>query len=223
MGRVTNFASGIAYTVLALLSGVVLLGGGYWLSDRVYDAGLWPLGAMMRILLLLMLVGYVVGIPMMLFAALSQLFARDGAGESLSARSTNLAQPPLRLSPNQVDEILAHSNRELPNMARGIIGGVNGTASVVYEAQNEEKSPFRYSIDPNELALIYRSLDDNGLEMVAVYSSKPHGEAHPSVTDVRMAYTDVFYVYISLQAKQPAIRAFRIAEEHVEEHTVEIV
>jgi len=34
------------------LIALLVLGGGYWLSDRVYDAGLWPIGAVMRLILL---------------------------------------------------------------------------------------------------------------------------------------------------------------------------
>lgn len=54
--------------------GLAVLSGGYWLSDRVYDAGLWPIGAVMRVALLLMLAGFGFGGLFLIFGAFASLF-----------------------------------------------------------------------------------------------------------------------------------------------------
>jgi hypothetical protein len=45
--------------LILLIPAIILLTIGYWLSDLAYDAGLWPIGAVLRVALLLGLVGLV--------------------------------------------------------------------------------------------------------------------------------------------------------------------
>ena len=77
MGRILSFLGTLVFLAVALLAGAAFLGGGYWLSDRVYDVGLWPVGALMRVVLLMFLLGYVLTIPIMLITAVLQLFRRE--------------------------------------------------------------------------------------------------------------------------------------------------
>lgn len=80
MNRLLSFLGSIAAVALIVVSAAILLGGGYWLSDRVYDAGLWPIGAVMRVFLLMVLLGNVVLIPFMLFSAVVTLFRGEDEG-----------------------------------------------------------------------------------------------------------------------------------------------
>ena len=50
----SEFLRGLATVVVITL---IVVGGGYWLSDRFYDWGLWPLGAGLRLVALVWLVG----------------------------------------------------------------------------------------------------------------------------------------------------------------------
>jgi len=51
-----EFLRGLATVVVTTL---ILVTAGYWLSDRFYDWGLWPLGAGLRLVVLAWLVGVV--------------------------------------------------------------------------------------------------------------------------------------------------------------------
>ncbi len=50
--RLIAIRTGVLGILIWGILALVVLGGGYWLSDRVYDAGIWPLGAVMRLALL---------------------------------------------------------------------------------------------------------------------------------------------------------------------------
>jgi len=70
---------GRLFTVLLLWLVAVAIGignliGGYWLSDQAYEVGLWPVGALIRIellLVLLALVSSVVALPIFAIGALT--------------------------------------------------------------------------------------------------------------------------------------------------------
>ncbi len=63
-------AVGIFFLLLVLLLGAGWIAGGYWVSDLLYDAGLWPLGAIARIFLLFTLLGYLVSLPFYFFGGI---------------------------------------------------------------------------------------------------------------------------------------------------------
>lgn len=67
----------LGYGALATVASIAFLIGGYWLSDRVYDAGLWPIGMVMRIFLLFLLAAVViVPIALVVFVTVS-LFRKE--------------------------------------------------------------------------------------------------------------------------------------------------
>jgi hypothetical protein len=72
--RVGGFLGSLLIAAFMLVGGLAVLAGGYWLSDRAYDAGLWPIGAIMRVALLLMLLGFAVSVLFHLVAAVATLF-----------------------------------------------------------------------------------------------------------------------------------------------------
>ncbi len=71
------FFGALMFLVFILVGGGIFLFVGYWLSDVVYDAGLWPIGAVMRIGLLLRLLGYGFMVLMMVFLAIRNLVLCD--------------------------------------------------------------------------------------------------------------------------------------------------
>ena len=77
MARLKAFLATFAYSVFAIVSGAIVLTGGYWLSDVLYAAGLWPLGAMMRIVLLFMAFGFVMSFIAFTFLTVRILFVAD--------------------------------------------------------------------------------------------------------------------------------------------------
>ena len=77
MERLKAFLVTFAYSVFTIVSGAIVLTVGYWLSDVLYDAGLWPLGAMMRIMLLFTALGFVMSFIALAFTTVRILFVSD--------------------------------------------------------------------------------------------------------------------------------------------------
>lgn len=76
--------------------------------------------------------------------------------------------------------------------ACGILGGSISReirqAEWIYPAQNQLKSPLRYQIEPAEQLKAFEYLENNRLELVAIYHSHPAGPEHPSALDIRRHY-----------------------------------
>ena len=132
----------------------------------------------------------------------------------------------LKLDRAYVDEIIAHARQDAPNECCGIIAGNDGHhPTKLYRALNAEASPYRYNVDPKDLLRIYRDLDSNGWDVLAIYHSHTHTDAYPSPTDVRLAsWPDAYYLIVSLaDGAKPVLRAFRIQDGAVSEEELEIV
>ena len=137
----------------------------------------------------------------------------------------------LELERQYADEIVAHALEEDPNECCGILAGQDGRVTRLYRMTNTEHSPYRYNMDGKELYLTYHEIDDNGWDLLAIYHSHTHTEAHPSATDVRMAtwpdgksiWPEAYYILVSLMDKRsPAIRAFRIEDGTISEQELRI-
>jgi proteasome lid subunit RPN8/RPN11 len=130
----------------------------------------------------------------------------------------------MRISRALLDQIVAHARDDVPNECCGIVATENGGAVKVFRATNAEASPVRYSLDPREQYRITMEIDDQGWELGAIYHSHTRSEAYPSQTDVNLAfYPDALYLIVSLhKPDEPEVRAFRIAEERIEEVALSI-
>ena len=96
-------------------------------------------------------------------------------------------------------------------------GGEGQQGPRVYPARNALKSPVRYSLDPKELYQLLQEIEKQGWELLGIYHSHTHTQAHPSATDIELAFwPDALYFIISLQdPKAPQVRAFFIREGRV--------
>jgi proteasome lid subunit RPN8/RPN11 len=120
------------------------------------------------------------------------------------------------------EELVAVCARDLPNESCGVAGGRPGEIARLYPLVNVAASPERYTVDPQEQMEVYRAMEDDGLECVAVYHSHPHTPARPSLTDIAEAYDpDVLYMIVSFAENAPSVRAFTIREGSVTEVAVE--
>lgn len=142
----------------------------------------------------------------------------------------------VRISRSLVDDMVTHARDALPNECCGILAGpfdwirMEGEAVKSYRMTNVEASPFRFSMDPGELAAVDTEAGDNGWELIAIYHSHTRSEAYPSDTDIRIAggtaglWPDTRYVLVSLMdADNPAVRLFRIERGEVAEEALEVV
>jgi [CysO sulfur-carrier protein]-S-L-cysteine hydrolase len=129
----------------------------------------------------------------------------------------------VKISREHIDEIIAHAREEAPNECCGIVASTDGAAVRVFRATNAEASPVRYSLDPGEQYEITKEIENQGWELGAIYHSHTSSPAYPSQTDVNLAfYPDALYVIVSLAgADAPDLRAFRIANEAIEEVPLE--
>ena len=130
----------------------------------------------------------------------------------------------LSLPRSYSDEIIAHAREDAPNECCGLIAGNDGSATQLYRALNAEASPYRYNVDPKDLLRIYRDIDGNGWDVLAIYHSHTHTEAYPSPTDVKLAaWPEAYYVIVSLKDDaNPVLRAFRIEDGQVTEEELRV-
>ncbi len=141
----------------------------------------------------------------------------------------------LKLPRRYVEEIIAHAREVAPNECCGILAGKGRQILKLYRAVNAEESPYRYSIEAQDLYRIYHEVEAAGWEFLAIYHSHPSGEAFPSATDVGLAtwtgpagivdlWPNTRYLIASLaDAGSPVIRAFRIHSGRVTEEMLRIV
>lgn len=120
----------------------------------------------------------------------------------------------LRLEHRQ--QMLAHILGCLPEEACGMIGGRAGQAEVVLPVTNLLHSPVRFRMEPHEQLKAFFWLEEQGLDLIAVFHSHPHGPPHPSHTDLdEFAYPGVLALIWSPAEAGAApdgwqVRAFQI-------------
>ena len=128
--------------------------------------------------------------------------------------------PPVEISREHHDALIAHAREEAPNECCGYIELKGDRVEDVVRSTNERASPYGFTLDgPSNLAL-YRIEDAGG--RVAVYHSHPRSAPEPSQQDINLAeYPDRLMVIISL-AGDPEVRAWRIADGRVEEESIQL-
>lgn len=127
------------------------------------------------------------------------------------------------LSREDLAAVLAQAQEEAPNECCGLLLGRQGRVERVIRGTNIDHSPVTYNMDPQELFRVHREMEEEGLDLIAIYHSHPRTRAYPSSTDIAKAtYPDSFYMIVSLgdHGAAPEVRAFRIAEGRVNEGTV---
>ena len=122
-------------------------------------------------------------------------------------------------------EITEQGLREFPNECCGLIASADGVPCKVFTMTNADASPVTYRLDGTEQLRVFDQLDDEGLELWAIYHSHTHSEAYPSETDVKLAfYPDARYILVSLADRaNPVIRSFFIRDGVVTEEELTIV
>jgi proteasome lid subunit RPN8/RPN11 len=115
--------------------------------------------------------------------------------------------------------MLEHVQAAYPLEACGLLGGEDGRALCLYPVDNILQSPTRYEMNPLQQVQAMLDMDAQGVALLAVYHSHPHGPARPSPTDIALAYyPEAVQVIISLQTpQQPEVRAFTIVDAIITE------
>lgn len=121
--------------------------------------------------------------------------------------------------------MIDHAKGESPLECCGILSGRDKTVEKVFELQNAEKSPVRYSISPQDQLEVFKEMEKEAMEMVAIYHSHTHTIPFPSETDVRMAfYPEVSSIIISLAEENgPTVKAFLIRRDAIHPEEIEVI
>jgi len=120
--------------------------------------------------------------------------------------------------------VVEHARREYPLESCGILAGKNGKITRVYSMKNTEKSSSSYLMAPEEQLKVFREVEEEGLELSAIYHSHPHSQAFPSQRDVDLAfYPDSLILIISLlDPKAPQAGVFQIESGKIEQKALKI-
>jgi len=122
-----------------------------------------------------------------------------------------------------IDQIVAQAREEAPNECCGIIGTRDGRAVAVFPVRNAAASPLRYEMDPKDQLRVFEQLDDDELEVGAIYHSHTRSDPEPSQTDINLAfYPDAVYVIVGVKTADDDVRAWTIKDGKVEQVPLEV-
>lgn len=124
----------------------------------------------------------------------------------------------LTISGADLEAVIAHCRRELPNEACGLLGGRAGRVESVHPVKNVQASPSRFAMDPLEQLRAMDEIGKAGQEIAGIYHSHPGGPATMSGVDREEAcwpgtslpnFPDAVLVVVSLRDRSaPEVRAY---------------
>ncbi len=130
----------------------------------------------------------------------------------------------LKIEESVLKAIIGHALEDTLVEACGYLAAGDGIVRRHYRLANLDRASDHFSMDPREQFDIIRRMREDGLGPVAVYHSHPATPARPSVEDIRLAHDPgISYVIISLAAREPVVKSFRIVEERVTPEEIFIV
>jgi proteasome lid subunit RPN8/RPN11 len=115
------------------------------------------------------------------------------------------------------EQMRAHVEKLAPEEACGLVAGrrLAGEyhAEAVLELANILHSRTRYRIDPQEQLDAFNLIDEQNLDLIAIYHSHPNGPDHPSPTDIAEAYyPDAVYLIWSAASREWHCRGYHIRD-----------
>ena len=129
----------------------------------------------------------------------------------------------MRIARDLYQEMIDHARAEAPNECCGMVASRNGEAVKLYRATNAAASPLRYEIDGAEQYRIQMEIEQDGLELGAIYHSHTRTDPYPSQTDINLAfYPESLYVIVGVARDQPEVRAFTIRDGRVADAELEV-
>ena len=122
----------------------------------------------------------------------------------------------MNISPELLQEVVDHALEDPGNEVCGLIAvteDASREARKVLRAVNVHASPMKFEIDPKELLALHTAIEDEGLELGAIYHSHVRSPPYPSQTDVNFArsWPGVEWTIVGLIAGQePEVRSYLI-------------
>ncbi len=120
--------------------------------------------------------------------------------------------------------MLAHTQAAFPLEACGLLAGSHRQVRHLYIIENSLQSPTAYEMDGRQQLDAMLHIENQGLDLLAVYHSHPGGPSAPSATDIAQAYyPDLIQLIISLQDRsRPNVGAFTIVDGQVDRCSISI-
>jgi [CysO sulfur-carrier protein]-S-L-cysteine hydrolase len=129
----------------------------------------------------------------------------------------------VEISPELLEQVVAHAREEAPNECCGVLAvelGPPVRAARVYRAVNTAASPLRFEIDGREVLGLIERIEEEGLELGAIYHSHTRTAPYPSQTDINFAahWPGVEWLIVGLVDREaPEVRSYLIDDGRVEE------
>ena len=128
-------------------------------------------------------------------------------------------------------KMLRHVRSAVPEEACGFLAGVGLTASgsiasglnasAVVPVTNQLHSPVRFIMEPMEQYRAMQWIEQNALEILAIYHSHPSGPPVPSATDLaEHAFPDAYCMIWSPSGSRWHLHCFRIDRSQFEELSI---
>jgi [CysO sulfur-carrier protein]-S-L-cysteine hydrolase len=129
----------------------------------------------------------------------------------------------MRIAQDQLDEMIAHARRDLPNECCGLVGVRDGRVTHVVPVENTAASPFRFEMGFDQFRAI-EAIEEAGAEVGAMYHSHPRTEAYPSLTDMSLSdrWPGLRWIIVGHVDSEPSVRSFTVTRQDVEEVALEV-
>lgn len=129
----------------------------------------------------------------------------------------------LFLAQEQLDEMIAHVDSQLPLEACGLLVGRGSSVEKVLLVANQAQSPVRFVMDPIEQLQAFEWIELQGLELLGIFHSHPTGPETVSPTDIAESAYDVVHVILSFAEGHWRVRGFWIQDDSFDEVTLQVV
>jgi len=127
----------------------------------------------------------------------------------------------LTLSLELWEQMRHHVSKTAPEEACGLIGGQVNRGRQVFPITNLLHSPVRFRMAPEEQLQALIQMEENDLELLAIYHSHPLGPDHPSITDIAESYyPEAIYLIWSAGPAGWNCHGFTIREGKVQVATI---
>jgi len=136
-----------------------------------------------------------------------------------------MVKPMIRIPGSIYRKMVEHAKKEKPLECCGLLAGKDQTVQEIFETQNAARSPILFSMDPKEELMALKEIENQSMEIVAIYHSHPHTIPFPSEEDVKMSFSfDVPWVIISLKERNDSVvKAFQIGKEAIYLEEIEVI
>jgi proteasome lid subunit RPN8/RPN11 len=138
---------------------------------------------------------------------------------------------PLHFTPTQLHQLTAHANRTYPQECCGLLLGRASQVVEVWSTPNAWTASIgselatviaagtgktdRFYIEPLDLLNAQRHAREQQMNIIGIYHSHPDHGAEPSESDRRLAWSDYFYLILSVhQGIVQDYRCWKLDDNH---------